>query len=209
VYPPQTLEVNNITLSRGGKKLLRDISFVLTPGHWIHVQGDNGIGKTTLLRAVTSLVPLDSGEVSWGKKNTLDDRPSFLKDVFFMGHKLALKEELSPFENLNIETQLMQAESTSADILSALDYFGLRGREQVPLAILSQGQKRRVSLAKLKLTHAPLWVLDEPFVALDTHSVGLLTGLIEDHLVQGGSVILTSHQNVDFECPGEIMRLSR
>ncbi len=207
MYPCQLLEVINVSLSRGGRQLLQAINFSLYPGKWIHVQGDNGVGKTTLLRAVCSLIPLDGGQIFWAGQDTQDDLPLFLQNILFMGHKLALKEELSPLENLLIESQLMQANAQEEEILAALNYFGLKGRERVPLGILSQGQKRRVSLAKLKLSHAPLWILDEPLVALDAQSIKLVKELMEGHLELGGSVLFTSHQPIELLHAGDALRL--
>jgi len=202
------LEIKNLTLSRGGRRLLQDLSFTLNEGEWLHIQGDNGIGKTSLLRVISSLAPSDQGEVRWCGQNIYKDLPSYLKDIFFVGHKLALKEELSPLENLAIECALMDVPAKPADLINALAHFGLKGREHVPLGILSQGQKRRVALAKLKLSLAPLWILDEPLVALDSHTVNLFTEVLEDHLKCGGLVLLTSHQSIELRGRGRALTLS-
>ena len=206
---PNRLEIKNLSLSRGGRELLRDLSFSLNPGEWLHLHGDNGIGKTSLLRVICSLAPLDEGEVLWRGKNIHEDLPLYLKDIFFVGHKLALKEELTAFENLAIECALMGVPAQDLDLKQALAHFGLKGREHVPLGILSQGQKRRVALAKLKLARAPLWVLDEPLVALDSHTVDLFTQLLEQHLNSAGLVILTSHQPIQLSGLGRVLMLSK
>jgi len=202
------LEINNLSLSRGGRRLLTDLNFELNAGEWLHVQGDNGIGKTSLFRAICTLAPIDEGEVLWNGQSIHQDLPLYLRDIFFVGHKLALKEELSALENLAIECKLMDVPFNELDLLQALAHFGLQGRERVPLGILSQGQKRRVALAKLKLAHAPLWILDEPLVALDASSIQLFTKLLEDHLEIGGQVLLTSHQRIELTGPGRVLSLS-
>jgi len=207
VHPCQLLEVKNVSLSRGGKQLLKAINFSLKPGKWIHIQGDNGIGKTTLLRAICSLIPLDEGQICWAGQDTKDDLPMFLQNILFMGHKLALKDELSPLENLLFETQLMQTNPQEEELLEALNYFGLKGREHVPLVTLSQGQKRRVSLAKLKLSPAPLWILDEPLVALDVQSIKWVTQLMDQHIELGGSILFTSHQPLELLHSGDELGL--
>ncbi len=202
------LEIKNLSLSRGGRGLLQGVNFTLNAGEWLHLQGDNGIGKTSLLRVICSLAPLDQGEILWRGHDIYQDLPLYLRNIFFFGHKLALKEELSPLENLAIECALMDVPACDLDLMSALAHFGLEGRAHVPLGILSQGQKRRVALAKLKLSRAPLWVLDEPLVALDTNTVALFRQLLEEHLKADGLVILTSHQNIELNGRGRTLLLS-
>lgn len=205
--PPHHLEIKDLSLSRGGKRLLTGLNFELSSGEWLHLQGDNGVGKTSLLRMLCSLAPPDQGGVFWGKQNIQDDLPTYLRNIFFVGHKLALKEELSPVENLRVECALMDVHASESELTDAMAHFGLRGKEHVPLGILSQGQKRRVALAKLKLARAPLWILDEPLVALDAPTVVLFNQLVQTHVTAGGMVILTSHQAIEFGCAGRTLVL--
>jgi len=202
------LEIKNLSVSRGGRGLLHGVNFTLNTGEWLHLQGDNGVGKTSLMRVICSLAPLEEGQVLWNGQDIYQDLSEYLRNIFFVGHKLALKEELSPFENLAIECKLMGVSSGESDLLNALSHFGLEGRAHVPLGILSQGQKRRVALAKLKLSRARLWVLDEPLVALDSHTVTLFTQLLEDHLKDGGLVMLTSHQKIELNGQGRSLMLN-
>ncbi len=206
--PTHCLEIKNLSLSRGGRRLLKGLNFKLNAGEWLHLQGDNGIGKTSLLRVICSLAPLDEGEVLWNSEDIHQDLTRYLKDIFFVGHKIALKEELSPYENLTIECALMNVPVERVQLLEALKHFGLQGREHVPLGILSQGQKRRVGLAKLKLSRAPLWILDEPLVALDAHTVEKFTELLENHLANSGMIVLTSHQPITLNGRGRVLTLT-
>jgi heme exporter protein A len=185
------------------------VSLTLDSGRWLHLQGDNGVGKTTLLKAICTLAPIEQGVILWNGQVVQEDPRAFLSDMVFMGHKLALKDELSARDNLSIATRLRGDAHGAGEIDAALAHFGLKGREQLALGVLSQGQKRRVALAALMLARAPLWVLDEPFVALDTHCVRLLTQLINAHLEQGGAVLFTSHQGVDLAHEGDILRLGQ
>ena len=205
--PPHLLEIKSLSLSRGGKRLLTGLNFELSTGQWLHVQGDNGIGKTSLLRVLCSLAPPDEGAVFWNKQNIQDNLPVYLRNIFFVGHKLALKEELSALENLRVECALMDVQASESELRDAMAHFGLRGKEHVPLGILSQGQKRRVALAQLKLARAPLWILDEPLVALDAPTVALFNQLVQTHVNTGGMVILTSHQSIEFGCAGRTLVL--
>jgi heme exporter protein A len=203
------LQVKNLSLSRGGKKLLENVSLTLSSGRWLHLQGDNGVGKTTLLKAICTLATIEQGEILWNGQEVQGDSRAFLSDMVFMGHKLALKDELSARDNLSIATRLRGDAHEVGEIDAALAHFGLKGREQLSLGVLSQGQKRRVSLAGLMLARAPLWVLDEPFVALDAYCVQLLIQLINSHLDRGGAVLFTSHQGVELAHEGDVVRLGR
>lgn len=201
------LEVQHLALSRGGRKLLSAINFSLKPGSWLHVKGDNGSGKTSLLRVISCLAPADAGEIFWQGQKTVADKEEFLRNIHFLGHKLALKEELSPLENLLANCCVMGSPHSKDELVQALHLMGLKGREHTPLAHLSQGQKRRVALAGLRLSNALLWILDEPLVALDTPGVTLLLSLMNEHLKRGGAIILTSHQALELESSGSVLHL--
>jgi heme exporter protein A len=176
--------------------LFEDVSFELQPGHALHLEGDNGVGKTSLLRMVCGLSPADAGEVRWQGQAIQDNALAFRSALFYLGHGLSLKEELSALENLLSDAAVAGRALTMAQAMHALARMGLRGREHLPLRVMSQGQKRRTALARLLASQAPLWVLDEPFVALDTRAVEGLRGLLADHVAQGGMVSFTSHQTV-------------
>ena len=200
------LTATQLACSRGERRLFGDLSFSVEPGGWLHVTGENGAGKTTLLRTLVGLSPADSGEIRWDGVPVRDHRDEFHKLLIYLGHQAALKDELSPLENLQLALALEGQPIKEAEALAALDTMGLRGREDLPARYLSAGQKRRVLLARLLLRRAPLWVLDEPFNALDKAAVELLGVLLEAHLERGGMVVLTSHQPVPMS-NGEVVIL--
>ena len=190
------LRVSNLSCSRGNKPLFADVSFELKAGQALHLEGDNGVGKTSLLRIVCGLSPADAGEVCWQDKTIQQNAPAFRSSLFYLGHGLSLKEELTALENLMSDAAVSGRELSEAQALVALARMGLRGREHLPLRVMSQGQKRRTALARLLASQAPLWVLDEPFVALDVKAVDGLRGLLTEHVANGGMVLFTSHQPV-------------
>lgn len=190
------LRVSHLSCSRGNKPLFADVSFELQAGQALHLEGDNGVGKTSLLRIVCGLSPADAGEVCWHDKTIQHNAPAFRSALFYLGHSLSLKEELTALENLMSDAAVSGRSLSETQALVALARMGLRGREHLPLRVMSQGQKRRTALARLLASQAPLWVLDEPFVALDAKAVDGLRGLLAEHVVNGGMVLFTSHQPV-------------
>ena len=191
------LQVIALSCERGGRPLFAPQSFSLDEGQAMHIEGENGVGKTSLLRMVCGLAPAASGEVRWGGEVTTDHRAAFLRDVLYLGHSLGLKEELSALENLHAASVLAGQPVSRAQTLEALKTQGLASRAHLPLRVLSQGQKRRVALARLQLSSARLWVLDEPLVALDSAAIQALQQVLQTHVAQGGLLIFTSHQSVN------------
>jgi len=197
MQPHTGLETRDLACERGGKTLFEGLNLSVSPGQSLHLQGDNGSGKTSLLRLLCGLaVPL-VGQVLWAGQPTTQAREDFLRDMLYLGHALALKEGLSALENLHFAAALSGQAWVPDAAVQALHQMGLRGREHLPLQILSQGQKRRVALARLGLSPARLWLLDEPFVALDSAACGVLQGLMQTHVARGGMVVFTSHQAVN------------
>lgn len=190
------LRVSNLSCSRGNKPLFADVSFELNAGQALHLEGDNGVGKTSLLRIVCGLSPADAGEVCWHDKTIQKNAAAFRSSLFYLGHGLSLKEELTALENLMSDAAVSGRTLSEAQAMVALARMGLRGREHLPLRVMSQGQRRRTALARLLASQAPLWVLDEPFVALDVKAVDGLRGLLAEHVANGGMVLFTSHQPV-------------
>jgi heme exporter protein A len=190
------LRVSNLSCSRGNKPLFADVSFELKAGQALHLEGDNGVGKTSLLRIVCGLSPADAGEVCWHGKTIQENATAFRSSLFYLGHGLSLKEELTALENLMSDAAVSGRVLSETQALVVLARMGLRGREHLPLRVMSQGQKRRTALARLLASQAPLWVLDEPFVALDVKAVDGLRGLLAEHVANGGMVLFTSHQPV-------------
>jgi heme exporter protein A len=200
--------VSNLSCSRGDRRLFSGVSFSLQPGQWLHLEGNNGVGKTSLLRLVCGLSALEEGEIHWQDQAVGKDPQAFRADLAYLGHQLALKDELSPLENLRIDAAIAGRQLTLPDALQALAQMGLRGRENLPVRVLSQGQKRRTALARLVVSSAKLWVLDEPFVALDTAAQNALSQVLNGHLAKQGMVLLTSHQAVSLGGQGFSYRLN-
>jgi heme exporter protein A len=200
--------VTNLSCSRGDKRLFSGVSFTLQPGQWLHLEGDNGVGKTSLLRLACGLSALELGEITWNQQSVLQNPDAFRANLAYLGHQLALKEDLTPLENLRADAAVAGRILSVPDAMKALAQLGLRGREHLPVRVLSQGQKRRTALARLQVSTAKLWILDEPFVALDTAAQSALSEVINAHLTNQGMVLLTSHQAVSLGGQGFSYRLS-
>ncbi len=186
------LAIENLSCTRGERRLFSGVGFTLGAGEWLHVQGENGAGKTTLMRALVGLSPAESGAIRW--RGEPAPSSEFRGELLYLGHHAAVKEELTPLENLRLAASLDGITLDERTLLAALIRLGLRGREDLPVRVLSAGQKRRVLLARLLTRPAKLWVLDEAFNALDVKAVQLLGELIAEHLANGGMAVLTSHQ---------------
>lgn len=193
------LEVRELECVRGDHRLFKGLNFTLQPGELLHLRGKNGAGKTSLLRTICGLTAPANGEVLWKGENIRSLRDEYNRGLTYLGHLNGIKGELSALENLQVSSSLSGAKVLENQILDALRQIGLAGREDLPTKVLSQGQKRRVALARLLITKSALWVLDEPFTALDVHAVDLLKGLIANHIKEGGMAILTTHQHVEID----------
>ncbi|BFU59371.1 cytochrome c biogenesis ATP-binding export protein CcmA [Rodentibacter sp. JRC1] len=162
----------------------------------MQIEGHNGIGKTSLLRILAGLAEQSAGEVRWDFELISKQREIYYQDLLYLGHLAGVKPELSAWENLQFYQRISQAEQGNDVLWKVLENVGLLGREDLPAAQLSAGQQRRIALARLWLSQAPLWILDEPFTAIDKKGIGILTALFEKHVEQGGIVLLTSHQDI-------------
>jgi heme exporter protein A len=191
-----SLTLSRLGCSKGGRQLFKDVDCRLQAGQWLSVAGANGVGKTSLLRMVCDLAPADSGDILWNDTPVKLQRDSYRQDLCYLGHLNALQESMSVIENLAFTQALAGSAPTARHMQAVLTRFGLRGRSQQLVRHLSQGQKRRVALSRLALSAARLWVLDEPYVAMDEAGIQLLADLIASHLDQGGLAVLTSHQKV-------------
>lgn len=190
------LSATQLACSRGERRLFSELSFGVEAGAWLHVTGANGSGKTTLLRTLVGLSAPDAGQIRWDGVPVRDCAEAFRRALVFLGHPVALKGELTPLENLRLAVAIDGLAVGEAQALAALERLGMRSRADLPARVLSAGQKRRVLLARLLLREAPLWVLDEPFTALDAGGVALVGALIDEHLAAGGMAVVTSHQPV-------------
>jgi heme exporter protein A len=198
------LDLSSLSCTRGNRLLFSGLSACVEPGQLLRVRGANGAGKTSLLRMLCGLLEPTEGQVLWHGKPLATQRDEFGLSLVYLGHAAALKDELSPLENLLDACALGGHVQGTASALAALQGAGLRGHERTPARRLSQGQRRRSALARLAISqHAPLWILDEPFNALDTAATAWLSGLIENHLRSAGLVVLTSHQDTPLNTPNQ------
>lgn len=196
-FPPSavaTLEAREITCVRGERELFSGLSLQVLPGQCLHIRGENGVGKTSLLRLLTGLTFPESGEVLWSGDSIKKEASDYHSQLLFLGHRDALKEDLSALENLRMYAAIDGITLSEQDAFTSLWRFGLKGREDLPVNCLSAGQKKRVLMARMVTRRAQVWILDEPFNALDSHAVVELQGLIVEHLENGGLAVLTSHQ---------------
>lgn len=197
------LEVVDLGCLRGDRWLFRGLSQKINAGQLLHVAGSNGSGKTTLLRTLCGLTRADEGDVRWHgvSLRTLGDE--YRQDVTYLGHKDGVHGELTPTENLRTFACL-SGDRDGDGAQEALERFGLGAHRALPTKILSQGQRRRTALARLLMHRKPLWILDEPFTALDAPSCRLVSELLAEHLDRGGIAVLSSHQA--FDLPASAIR---
>lgn len=188
------LAANDLSCVRGERALFSGISFTVQPGELLHVHGPNGSGKTSLLRMLCGLSAPAQGEILWQSRSlrALDDE--YFAEVTYLGHQNAIKDELSAIENLRVSASIAGGKVSEEQAYAGLEAIGLTGKEDLQTKVLSQGQRRRVALARLPLSKGLLWILDEPLAALDTVGVVLVEKMIDAHLARGGLAVVTTHQ---------------
>jgi heme exporter protein A len=191
---PPILEVNDLACERGDHRLFSGLNFRLESGELMQVQGPNGSGKTTLLRTLCGFMQPVQGAVLWCGQDIAEWDDDYHAAMCYLGHHNAIKDELSALENLQMSAGLAGYSVDDTEAVRALRRMGLQRREHLPVRVLSQGQRRRVALARLLVGDAKLWILDEPLTALDVGAVGLIQELIGEHLSNGGMTIFTTHQ---------------
>jgi heme exporter protein A len=184
-----------LTCERGGLRLFSGLDFGLQAGGLLRVRGANGSGKTTLLRTLAGLTRPSAGAVRWRDRAIGDD---YRREMLFLGHAPAVKDDLTVAENLVYALRIGGLAPSGAQCEGALESLGIARLAALPARVLSQGQRRRAALARLALSApVPLWLLDEPFAALDAAGIATVSGLCAGHLARGGLLVLTSHQDVD------------
>ncbi len=189
------LEVINLSCVRDERTLFHGLSFHVKPGDIVQIEGPNGAGKTSLLRLLAGLSRAEEGEVMWQSQPIRQQREIWHQNLLYLGHQPGVKSVLSPLENLHF----WHGDRDEEVIFDALEQVNLLGYEEVPVAQLSAGQQRRVALARLWLSPAKIWILDEPLTAIDKDGVEKLMARFAEHADNGGAVILTTHQDLPDE----------
>ncbi len=182
---------------RGERVVFAQLGFSIASGEALLLLGPNGSGKSSLLRLMAGLLKAAGGHLSWNGVPVSEDREAHSGRIHYVGHHDAIKPVLSVLENLRFWARLHDSKAGDATARAALDRLGLARLAEVPGKLLSAGQKRRLNLARLLAAPAPLWLLDEPTVALDRASVAVLEGIIAEHRAAGGMVVLSTHADVD------------
>lgn len=188
------LEIKNLACWRNERVLFKSLNLNLTPESVVFLEGGNGCGKTSFLKILCGFRQQDEGEILWNNK-PVSSEPEYFQNISYVGHNNGIKDELTVEENLN----LMRSFATASDIKveSVLKQIDLFKQADVLTRQLSAGQKRKLALARLMMTNNSLWILDEPFTALDKASVEFFESLIKQHVTRGGMLILTSHHDID------------
>lgn len=203
---PNTLSIENLSCEKGEQLLFENLSFSVQEGEALQIRGVNGSGKTSLLRIIAGLSQPTTGTVNWNQQTIHKCFELYCAELNYIGHKLGLKDELTAHENLAFICRISgRNEHLVSDALISL---GLADKNEIPLRSLSAGQKRRTALAKLRLSPAKLWILDEPFTAIDQDGVALLVHLMESHLQNNGMIVFTSHQDIPLKSHKQELYLS-
>lgn len=194
-----TLTASDLTLIRGDRCLFRDLSFAAVSGELVLLEGPNGSGKTSLLRAILGLLDLEHGDIRWNGSPVRDNRQDFHANVAWLAHRIGFKADLNPVDNLRFAATLHG--SSCAELDAVLERLQIEKLKRLPLRLLSAGQQRRVALARLPLSGARLWLLDEPFTNLDREGRALVLKLVGEHVAAGGLCIMAAHYDVDIDVP--------
>ena len=191
------LTASELTLLRGDRCLFKGLDFALNPGELLILEGQNGSGKTSLMRALAGLLEFETGDVKWDGVSVRKARQAFHGSLVWMAHRVGLKADLTLVENLRFEASL-RAQS-DADLAEVMERLGISRLRRLPVRSLSAGQQRRVALARMLLAKAQLWLMDEPFTNLDRDGRTLVMSLVTEHLNNGGMCIMAAHQDVDVD----------
>lgn len=197
------MEARSLLCERDDRVLFQQLSFSILPGQIVQIEGPNGSGKTTLIRILCGLSMDYEGDLFWREKPMSASREQFCQEHVYFGHLTGVKAPMTAVENLRWMSRCRGSSLAGQALKDAIDQslqkVGLHGFEDAPVYTLSAGQKRRVALARLFLESVPLWVLDEPFTAIDKGGVAELEVIIEQHARQGGAVILTTHHDLTID----------
>jgi heme exporter protein A len=198
------LSANDLTLIRGESCLFQGLGFALNSGELLLLEGQNGSGKTSLMRAIAGMLSLESGEILWNDRPVNDQRQEFHGALVWLAHRTGLKGDLTLVENLRFEASLRPQAKVDQD--AVCKRLGIDRLKSLPLRALSAGQQRRVALARMLLADVPLWLMDEPFTNLDREGRALVMQLTEEHLAKGGMCVMAAHQDVEIKA--QVTRVS-
>ena len=203
------LEAHEISCSRGNRDLFRQMSFRVEEGALLRIHGANGSGKTSLLRMIAGLSPVESGRIAWQGSTLPELGDEYTKQLAFVGHANALKAYLSPRENLRAALAVQGVRVSDSALREALEEEGLGRIADVAVQRLSAGQQRRVALVRIALSRSRLlWILDEPFSSLDDSAVKRFSERLSRHTQDGGIVVYTTHQNIPIDAPTSVLELA-
>lgn len=189
-YGENMLSAHSLHCRRGGRTVLKNMSFTVSPGQVLELHGANGSGKTSLLRVLAGLAPLASGQLSWGAQALKPGDAGHAACMAYLGHQNGLSTELSATENLRFAQQL----GGGTEVAAALQAWNLATVAEQPVRYLSQGQRRRLALARVWLGQRALWLLDEPCAALDSAGVAMFDAHLSQHLAAGGMAVIATHR---------------
>jgi heme exporter protein A len=199
------LSAKNLTLIRGESCLFQGLEFALNPGELLLLEGQNGSGKTSLMRAIAGMLSLETGEIFWNDVPVTEQRQAFHGSLVWLAHRTGLKGDLTLVENLRFEGSLRR--QANVDPASTYERLGISRLKRLPLRSLSAGQQRRVALARMLMADVPLWLMDEPFTNLDREGRQLVTDLIDEHLARGGMCVMAAHQDIEIDATVRRVRL--
>jgi heme exporter protein A len=193
------LSANDLTLIRGESCLFQGLEFALNGGELLLLEGRNGSGKTSLMRAIAGMLTLESGEILWNGGDVSRQRQEFHGALVWLAHRTGLKGDLTLVENLRFEASLRPQANVDAD--AVFERLGISRLRRLALRSLSAGQQRRVALARMLMADVPLWLMDEPFTNLDREGRKLVMELTEEHLADGGMCVMAAHQDIEINAP--------
>jgi len=199
------LSANNLTLIRGESCLFQGLEFALNPGELLLLEGQNGSGKTSLMRAIAGMLSLESGEIFWNDMPVSGQRQEFHGSLVWLAHRTGLKGDLTLVENLRFEGSLRRQANTDPEVI--YERLGITRLKRLALRSLSAGQQRRVALARMLMAAVPLWLMDEPFTNLDREGRQLVMDLTQEHLERGGMCVMAAHQDIEIASPIVRVRL--
>ncbi|MDI9408395.1 MAG: heme ABC exporter ATP-binding protein CcmA [Candidatus Pacebacteria bacterium] len=205
------LHVKNLSLSRGGRRVIESLNCHVKSGEILHLRGKNGSGKTSLLRCIAGLLPADSGVIEWQGMDSDSDELDRRRILLWLGINNGLKAHETIDQHCNFIVRIAAAEASQEDlrqrITAALHRMGLDRLADQPIQKLSTGQRQRLALTALILRPARLWLLDEPSLGLDDSGLSLLSDLLHDFCQSGGMVLMASHQDLPLTLPGRTLEL--